>query len=83
MRQRYTIDLERVPIQKRTVTVVACDLIEAQDKALAHMRAHPEEWVEDHCLSDARVIKVIERIVGALSRPLCDIPSCQADSPFR
>jgi hypothetical protein len=59
MRQRYTIDLERVPTQQRTVTVVACDLVEAQNKALAHMRAHPEEWVEDCCLSAARVTKVI------------------------
>jgi hypothetical protein len=58
MRQRYTIDLERVPVQRLTLTVVAQDLAEAQTKALGHMREHPEQWVTDE-LSGARVTKVI------------------------
>jgi hypothetical protein len=60
MRQRYTIDLERVPVQHLTLTVVAEGIAEAQRKALAHMRDYPEQWVTDeHPLSDARVTKVI------------------------
>jgi hypothetical protein len=59
MRQRYTIDMERVPVQRLTLTVVAEDLVEAQAKALAHMREYPEQWVTEHPLSDARVLKVI------------------------
>jgi hypothetical protein len=58
MRQRYTIDLERVPVQRLTLTVVAQDLAEAQTKALEHMREHPEQWVTEE-LSGARVTKVI------------------------
>jgi hypothetical protein len=60
MRQRYTIDLERVPVQRLTLTVVAEDIVEAQDKALDHVREHPEQWVtDDDPLCDARVTKVV------------------------
>jgi hypothetical protein len=59
LRQRYTIDMERVPVQQLTLTVVALSIVEAQDKALAHMREHPEQWVIASIFSDARVTKVI------------------------
>jgi hypothetical protein len=57
MRQRYTIDLTRYPLQTATVAVVSEGLAEAQAKALDMARSADFPWVTEN--DPARVTKVI------------------------
>ena len=57
MRQRYTIDLQRIRIQTATIDVVANTLNEAQDKALEMAARVAFPWSVDH--QGARVTKVV------------------------
>jgi hypothetical protein len=57
MRQRYTIDLRRMPIQVATIEITAGSLVEAQAKALDMARSATFPWVSED--EDARVTKVI------------------------
>jgi hypothetical protein len=57
MRQRYTIDLERMAYQTATVEVIARDLVEAQDMAREAGRKHDFPWVTEN--RESRVTRVI------------------------
>lgn len=57
MRQRFTIDLERMAYQTATIEVIARDLVEAQDMAREQAARRDFPWITEN--RDARVTKVI------------------------
>lgn len=47
MTQRFTVELERAPLYRLNVSVVASNITEAREKAMAYAAERPEEWREE------------------------------------
>ena len=55
MSQRFTVELERIPVMRATITVTATDISDARDQAIFSADAYGLWSVER---SDAHVVKI-------------------------